>query len=77
MSLNLNIPPLVETQVTGFAMSAEKSTRKALWRFEYWLGDSYPRVLCNGEPVTSLDDCPKGVIKALNNATKIYNGMVR
>jgi hypothetical protein len=77
MNFNLIIPPNVETAITGFVMSAEKTVRGTVWRFEYWHGENYPRVFRNGDRIASLETCSANTIKLANAATKMVTTIMR
>lgn len=52
MKYTLIVPPIYETELTGFAMAAEKTIGKSLWRLEMHTKECCPRVFKNGERVT-------------------------
>jgi len=35
---NMIVPPIYETQITGFIGAAEKTIRGKVWRVEWWSG---------------------------------------
>jgi len=73
MQYQLIIPPIAETQITGFAMAAEKIIGNSHWRLEIWRGESLPRAYKDGKPQESIKVCSKSVINLSNAIVLFYN----
>ena len=50
MKYQLVVPPMAETQITGFRLAAEKIIGKTHWRMEYWAEEEMPRLYRDGKP---------------------------
>ena len=73
MQYQLIIPPIAETQITGFAMAAEKIIGKSHWRLEIWQGENLPRAYKDGKSQESVKVCSKSVVKLSNSLVSFYN----
>jgi hypothetical protein len=69
--INLIVPPIFESEMTGFRLAAEKTIHRALWRVEFWRGDVYPRVFKNGARV-QVAQCPEHAARFVNSVSRDY-----
>ena len=63
MKYNLIVPPKYETELTGFALAAEKTIGKTQWRLDFYQGETTLRLFKNGELVTEFNKLPKLVTR--------------
>ena len=67
----LIVPPIVETEATGFRLAAEKTLHRSLWRVEFWRQDTWPRIFKNGEPIP-VSRCPEYAARFCNRVARNF-----
>ena len=63
MKYQLIVPPNYETQITGFALGAEKIIGKTHWRLEFYRNENTLRLYKNGKLQTEFEALPKLVCR--------------
>lgn len=75
MRFQVIIPPLYETEITGFVCGGEKKIGKALWRIDVYRGEYFPRVFKNGARVASIGGLP-AMVQALGYEVAALSRMI-